>query len=244
MKFASSLLVLLIIGFLLPVHAAAHRSEDSKGDSVTVERFPRSLGLASIDVVRFDPGKVTLKLVTPKSGKRLQRVVEMPQCVTAVACANASFFKENGEPLGLMVSQGKMIQPLRRVPWSVFWIDDKGNAGISNRREYRRGPARKRTIQFAVQSGPRLLRKGRIPSSLKWSLARRTTLGITADGVCVLVVTSLPMTLEGVAEFGKEKLNLVEMVNLDGGSSTQLMVPDEGISVNGVPVAVGLAIYR
>ncbi len=137
----------------------------------------------------------------------------------ALIAINGGFFDHNYHPLGLRIGNQQQHNPLKRISWwGIFSVKDQ-KAHITSARQYTRDNA----VDFAVQSGPRLLIKGKIPS-LKTGYAERTALGITPDGnVIILVTNNAPMTTTDLAQLLKTSpLNCVDALNLDGGSSSQL----------------------
>lgn len=137
----------------------------------------------------------------------------------ALIAINGGFFDHNFHPLGLRISSQRKHSPLKRISWwGVFSIKNQ-KPHISSVRQY----SGDYDIDFAVQSGPRLLVNGKIPP-LKTGYAERTALGITPDGqVIILVTNNSPMTTTALAQLLKSSpLNCVDALNLDGGSSSQL----------------------
>lgn len=137
----------------------------------------------------------------------------------AFIAINGGFFDQDYRPLGLRISNQHQHNPLKRISWwGVFYIKDQ-KPYISSLRRYTSDSQ----IDFAVQSGPRLLINGKIPS-LKPGYAERSALGITADGNVIILVTNYsPMTTTALAQLLKTPpLNCVDAINLDGGSSSQL----------------------
>ena len=88
-------------------------------------------------------------------------------------------------------------------------------------------------INFAIQSGPRLLIKNVIPS-LKPGIADRTAMGITKQGQVILLVTNnSAMTLSELARLLQSPpLYCVDAINLDGGSSSQLYAHINSFQLN------------
>ncbi len=203
-------------------------------------------GLARVRVLRFDPHEFDLRLLRPEEGANLARVSQMPGCSEALACFNGSFFKEEeGEPLGLMVTGSVLLQPLRSVSWGVFWIDDDGRPHISRRDDFKRQVDPQSDVSFALQSGPTTLLAGEVKKKDSTELARRTSIGIDDQGRILVLVANFPVKLAALAEFAKTRLAATDLMNLDGGSSTQLIVHDgpREPRVLGFPVAVGVGIY-
>jgi len=100
----------------------------------------------------------------------------------------------------------------------VFYIKNN-KAYVSNVRQFHHNEH----IEFAVQSGPRLIVNGKIPP-LKPGRAERSSLGITKDGRIIIMITdNTPLSTTELAQFMKaEPLGCLNALNLDGGSSSQL----------------------
>ncbi len=138
---------------------------------------------------------------------------------SALIAINGGFFDQNFHPLGLRIGNQQQHNPLKRISWwGVFSVKNQ-TPHLSSVRQY----ASDNDVDFAVQSGPRLLVKGKIPS-LKTGYAERSALGITPDGhVIILVTNHSPMTTTALAQLLKiSPVNCVDALNLDGGSSSQL----------------------
>lgn len=137
----------------------------------------------------------------------------------ALLSINGGFFDHEFNPLGLRINHKKMENPLKRISWwGIFYVRNN-QAYISSVKRF----SHDGDIDFAVQSGPRLLIKGRIPS-LKPGIADRSALGITADGKVIIVVstTSAMSTYELARMLKRPPLSCTDAINLDGGSSSQL----------------------
>lgn len=119
----------------------------------------------------------------------------------------------------MRINNYRQENPLKRISWwGVFYVKNN-KAYISSLNRFRQDDE----ISFAMQSGPRLLIKGKIPS-LKPGEADRSALGITAKGkVIILVSTNATMSTNKLAHLLKAPpLSCVDAINLDGGSSSQL----------------------
>lgn len=210
----------MLFSIVSNVHAAEHWRFIAPG----IEYRDLEGGILSpwshVHVFRIDLNKNRLKLVTAKSKHMkhasVDQLVEQSHALLGV---NGGFFDNNFQPLGLRIQDHRRINPLKRISWwGVFYV--QGNKPyISSMQQF----SPDYTIDFAVQSGPRLIVNGRIPS-LKPGAAERTALGITPDGkVIILVTNSAAMTTRQLAELMKAPpLRCINAINLDGGSSTQL----------------------
>ncbi|KTC79784.1 hypothetical protein Lche_1804 [Legionella cherrii] len=169
---------------------------------------------------RIDLNKNKLALVNAKKlSLKNASVDQFAEHSKALLSINGGFFDHEFNPLGLRINNKKLINPLKRISWwGIFYVRNN-QAHISSLNHFKHD----NHIDFAIQSGPRLLVKGKIPS-LKPGIADRSALGITADGrVIILVSTNAAMTTNKLAQLLRSQpLSCVDAINLDGGSSSQL----------------------
>ena len=173
-----------------------------------------------VHVFRIDLKKYELNVVMASALSRPHATAdEFALHSHALLTINGGFFDHNYHPLGLRISHQRQYSPLKHISWwGIFSIKD-GIPHISSLKKYNTD----NQVDFAVQSGPRLLVHGHIPS-LKPGLAERTALGISPQGEVIIVVTNnAPMTTRALAELMQSPpLYCKDAINLDGGSSTQL----------------------
>jgi uncharacterized protein YigE (DUF2233 family) len=137
----------------------------------------------------------------------------------ALITLNGGFFDQEYHPLGLRISNQHRHNPLKHISWwGIFYIKHN-KAFISSVTHFNDD----KTVDFAIQSGPRLIVNGKT-LQLKSGYAERSALGITPDGhIIVLVTHHFPMTTTNLAQLMKSPpLNCINALNLDGGSSSQL----------------------
>ena len=174
-----------------------------------------------VHVFRIDLKNNQLELVMANSLSQPHASVnEFAYYSKALLSINGGFFDHNYQPLGLRVSRQQQYSPLRQISWwGIFYIKDQ-KPHLASLHHYKSN----QQVDFAVQSGPRLLVKGHIIPSLKTRHAERSALGITKDGhVIVLVTDNAPMTTMTLATLMQSPpLNCRDALNLDGGSSSQL----------------------
>ncbi len=119
------------------------------------------------------------------------------QGMTPLAIVNGGIFEPGCIPSGLLVQDAKVLRPLNLregegnfylKPNGVFLIGSKGAAVIAAT-EY---PPAGVEVRYAVQSGPLLLRHGRVhPAFNPQSESRlhRNGVGVTADGQVLLLIS-------------------------------------------------------
>lgn len=163
----------------------------------------------------------------------------------AVAAVNGGFFDAEGQPMGLVIAEGRETNSLRRADWGVLWIAE-ASAGVLHTRQWRaKAPE---GVVGALQAGPRLV-VSRRPVGLKVQEARRTVACVRARHELILLVTeaieanALATWLARPVAHGG--LGCADALNLDGGPSSQLSLHSEGLSLEvegGWPVPNGLVV--
>lgn len=151
----------------------------------------------------------------------------------ALIAINGGFFDKKYHPLGLRKSNGKPINALKPISWWGVLYTRNTHAFLSSPSQF----INYRNIDFAIQSGPRLIVNGRIPA-LKPGSAQRTAIGINRpkDTLYIVVTENQALSTSSLAARMKAPpLNCYNALNLDGGSSTQLRVnaPDFHLNVHG-----------
>jgi uncharacterized protein YigE (DUF2233 family) len=183
-----------------------------------------------IHAFRIDLKENKLALVTAQNlGIKNASADQFAQDSHALISINGGFFDQEFKPLGLRVNNKKIESPLKYISWwSVFYVKNN-KPYISHTKHF----FQDNEIDFAIQSGPRLLIKGRVPS-LRPGIADRTALGITAEGkVIILVSTNAAMTTDELAHLLKAPpLRCTDAINLDGGSSSQLFAHMKSFQLN------------
>lgn len=169
-------------------------------------------GAAQIVAIRTLPSHIHIA-----TGARLD-VAAWRQREAAVMAVNGGFFDENGTSLGLRISRGNRVSPLRGTRGGIFYVREH-QAHIVAPADFKPHS----DIQEAVQCGPRLVVKSQI-MQLKPQWARRTGIGIQRDGRVIVAVSDGEISFQGWAALWSSPtgLNCPNALNLDGGSSTQM----------------------
>jgi uncharacterized protein YigE (DUF2233 family) len=239
------LLLLGVVGFLVhrerpcadgvcPVPTVPQDQENSRGEATRPAPVPSpprweavapgleyrrqsvAGGQVELALLRADLRRVELEVAdVRRPGRAAASARELGREGQALAAVNGGFFDEQGKPLGLLLHAGRQTNPLRRVDWGVFSVI-QSQARIAHARD-----GVPRGASEALQCGPRLVIRGRIPA-FKPGLARRSGIGITAEGRVIIAVSSQgQLTLRDFARALKA-FGCRDALNLDGGGSTQL----------------------
>jgi uncharacterized protein YigE (DUF2233 family) len=141
---------------------------------------------------------------------------------------NANFFDEQLQPLGVVLSNGRALNPLHPVRWqSVFYIDGKGHPGIVPVREWERV---RDTAKTAVQCGPRLVVGGQRNEVSRADASWRSGVCIDRDERVIFFATD-PKARFDVHEMvgiAADRLQCRDAMLFDGGPSVQMFLRREG----------------
>lgn len=237
--------MLMVLILCVWTHAASAQTWTDLGKGLSYKKifFPLESTNVTLHALKLDPKKSHLRPIhstTPASVKSLAEAHK------ALAVINANFFDTAYKPLGLVIIDGKVMHPFKKISWwSVFCVK-KDKASILHGDAYRDG-----LCDQAVEAGPRLVVNGQIPQ-LKDESSRKTAVGITGDGKVILVITDGRLPIKKLATlFQKSEdqggLACPNAINMDGGTSTQIYA-DMGNFRLDIPsfvgVPVGLAVFK
>lgn len=184
---------------------------------------------AQLHLALFDSRKATLRIIDQPSEPRsaLAQIMEQHSWLAGV---NGGYFDPDYAPIGLLVSDGRVIAPLRKARLlSGILSVVNGRVRLQRVSEF----SRKSKITAAVQCGPFLIDRSRAVTGLDDSRpARRTfvAIGMThqaALGYCSAVsLAQLGQILASPALV--RDLKIERALNLDGGSSSAFWFANEG----------------
>lgn len=189
----------------------------------------------------FDPSKVTVAY-TNKLGSMGQYVTKMAELKDAYLGINGAGFydpgacSDGGTPGGITIADGKIITDNGFHGYSggglIGFNKDDVLCLIKN---ITAEEAVNQGIRDAVSWGPFLVVNGKssyVSGNGGWGLAARTAIGQRADGTVLLLVVDSNATRSKGADMGdlaKIMVNYgaVNAANLDGGTSTVMVMPSE-----------------
>lgn len=213
-----------------------------KGIEYTKLEYPRGFTFGQLHAFKIDPNRYKLKLSFANeysgifSGAR-----GLTRLKNGLLGVNGGFFTPQLMPLGLRVSDGVEIRPIKNTSWWSVFVMHGNKPSIVHLKNYHPHS----NVDFAIQAGPRLVIDGMVPK-LRDGMANRTALGITADDKIVIVATqNLSISTTELANILRspeeaDGLECVDAINLDGGSSTQLYAKIKHFQVH-VPSFVPVA---
>lgn len=199
-------------------------------------------------VVLYDPSKISVA-TTAYIGKRGQDILTVAQREGAIIAMNAGGFYDpdwnsNGAlPHGTVISNGKVVSDYADAAMGGGFI------GFTNENKLVLGKMTKNEAvamgyRDAIEFGPYLMINGKrsfIKGNGGWGVAPRTAIGQRQDGIVLMLVINgrIPSSI------GADMIDLCDIMerygaynaaNLDGGSSTELVINGKIINT---PVAGG-----
>ncbi len=243
-----SLRVTLLLLFLTtPVFASDSWQKLDKGLHYQKIEIKKNLGTPYIvHAFEINPRFYDLRplTTTPIKQGSIRSLVEKSGAVLGV---NANFFDPQGKPLGLVVSKGQVLNPVKNISWWGIFSVENNRPRILHSSDWNKG----HKAEMALQAGPRLVVSGKIPA-LKNESSQKTAIGITKKGNVILLVTYYPLPIRELAQLmampaAKGGLDCMYALNFDGGSSTQLYAKIGNFELkvpSFVGIPVGLGVFR
>lgn len=205
-------------------------------------------GPAPIHLFHIDPHHFQFKLLSAKEmGKASAYVSEYVKHFKPVLAFNGGFFSPRYEPLGLRVNTGRELSSSKEISWWSVLVAKQEGLSIVRTADFRLGS----TIEMAIQAGPRLVIDGAIPT-LKPGKANRTAVGLQRNGTIIVAIVPAPVSTTQLAEKlarseSQGGAECLDAINLDGGSSTQLIASSGKfqLKIDGLASVVdAIGIYR
>jgi exopolysaccharide biosynthesis protein len=219
-------LILLLLARLASAGWSVGSSEAEKSSAAGVEH--RHVVLAESE--SGDEATLDLALFSTKSA--IVRVADNPagnddlaavmRRVRGLAGVNGGYFDPQNAPVGLLISDGKLIAPFRKARLlSGVLVATKGRLEILRAAEY----SPRKTAIAALQCGPFLVEGGGAVSGLNNTKSARRTFVLTAGSDRAAIGFSSPVTLAQIGEILATArltpdLKVQRALNLDGGSSS------------------------
>jgi len=222
-----------------PENAAAPGQNDHP---ITIKQI--TSGNKGFLLATIDPSLYQLKIIVNTPPPDSKNIQILHQENHSLLTFNGSFFDQNFKPLGMLVSEGKLIFPLTKSDLmnGVFTINHKGQPQLFDYSNFQdKQEQLLPAIDFAIQSGPILIDdKGAIVVDRKnLKTAGRTAIGLDKSNNIVVIMLRQSLldetnalslydfadTLLTAREFSD--LGIHSLINLDGGTSSGLAVNDQ-----------------
>ena len=175
---------------------------------------------AVVDLAIFSAKSCTLRVIQNEDGASdLAEVMTRRKCLAGI---NGGYFSPDFAPIGLLITDGKVVAPLQRARLitGVLSASARG-VQIARIREF----SQQRKVSAAVQCGPFLVDLGRPVRGLEATRsARRTFAAIggsdhVALGVCSEITLTELAKILGTTQIA-DRVKISRALNFDGGSSS------------------------
>ncbi len=195
-------------------------------------------------VATIDPNDYQLQIVENLAPPDTKSIREIHQETSSLLSFNGSFFDQEFHPLGLLVSNDRLVFPLTKSELmnGILTMDQKGVPRLLTYDEFEdQQTSLLPTLNFAIQSGPILIdQTGKVVADQKNNKkAGRTAIGLDKDSNLVVIILRQSLLdhdnaltlfdfanlVNTSAEFAP--LGISSLLNLDGGNSSGLAYLDE-----------------
>ena len=175
-----------------------------------------------------------------------KRAIEAAKDHSGTFFVNGNFFDTDRQPLGLLISSGEILNPIRKADWGIFSVKDN-TVSILHTSEFRLD--KDNLPEFAIQCGPRVVIDGKVPKLKPAGARRRSGLCILDDGQAVVFALEGFATTNRIGDFlaatpDRGGLGCIDAMLLDGGPSTQGYMEAPAVNIVGlypVPAIIYLA---
>lgn len=172
---------------------------------------------ATLDLALFSSKNATLRVIDDpaETHARLTETMQREGCLAGV---NGGYFDPDYAPVGLLISDGRLMAPLRKARLL------SGVVSMANGQVQIQRPAEfsMKTKPFAArQCGPFLVNGGKAIAGLNDTReARRTFVATLGDDRAAIGYCSYVTLAQLAAALASSGLNIQRALNLDGGSSS------------------------
>jgi len=206
------------------------------------ENYTSRLG-TQIYTLQIDPSQYDFRMHYT-AGQAFHTTEWVDQLSNAEVILNANFYTEDNSILGLLIADG--------IRYGAAYVNRGGIFGVLNdvptMRSTRFNASLDEPFSQLVQAFPMLIVDGvqAYTSTANEQIARRTAIGMDTTGnVLFFVTTGFGLTLQEFSQYLAESdLNLMNVLNLDGGGSSMIYVNASSYRLLSFdPVPAVLAVY-
>ena len=177
-------------------------------------------GEATVDLAVLSSKSAAVRVIDNPGGD--EELASVMRRTRGVAGVNGGYFDPQNAPVGLLVSDGKLIAPFRKARLlSGVLVAAKGRVELLRAGEY----SSRKTVTAALQCGPFLVDGGTAVVGLNDTQPARRTFVLTSGPERLAIGFSSPVTLAQLGEILATArlapdLKVQRALNLDGGSSS------------------------
>lgn len=216
---------------IIPTPAEAPKNFENSTPSAAPTLITRNLPDFNLEGVAFDSRTHRLRVIDQADGPGTTFIdaAQAGSSRNALAAINAGFFTPQGEPLGLLVSNGISAGSWNSATsiGSALWHEShSGTSRISRRSETH--PAAAKQMREALQSGPMLVDRGLAVSGLESDKTSARCFIAWDGGTCWFIGRTSPCPLNilaaSLASGQHCGWKIHRAMNLDGGRSSDLWI--------------------
>lgn len=177
---------------------------------------PNSGDEATLDLAQFSTKSATVRVLDNPNGD--DDLAAAARRARAIAGVNGGYFDPQNAPVGLLLSEGKLIAPLRKARLlSGVLVVSKTRLELVRSAEY----ASRKNVLAALQCGPFLVEGGKAVAGLNDTRPARRTFVVTAGSDRTAIGFCSSVTLAQLGNLlATPELKIQRALNLDGGSSS------------------------
>ena len=180
---------------------------------------------ATVDLALFSTKNTTLRVMDNPSGS--DDLAAVMHRTRGIAGVNGGYFDPQNAPVGLLISDGKLIAPFRKAQLlSGVLVTTKTRVDLLRSGEY----SSRKNVTAAVQCGPFLVDGGKAVAGLNNSKPARRTFVLTIGSDRVALGFCSTVTLAQLGDIlATPELKTRRALNLDGGSSSAFWFAGERV---------------
>jgi len=219
-------LILLLLASSASAGWSVSSSETEKGSAAGVEHRhvvlaeTETSAEATLDLALFSTKSATVRVADNPAGN--EDLASVMGRVRGFAGVNGGYFDPQNAPVGLLISEGKLIAPFRKARLlSGVLVATKGRVELLRAAEY----SSRKNATAALQCGPFLVDAGAAVAGLNNTKPARRTFILTTGSDRAALGFSSYVTLAQMGEILATPrlapdLKVQRALNLDGGSSS------------------------
>lgn len=171
---------------------------------------------ATLDLAQFSTKSATVRVLDNPNGD--DDLAAAARRARAIAGVNGGYFDPQNAPVGLLLSEGKLIAPLRKARLlSGVLVVTKTRVELVRSAEY----AARKNVLAALQCGPFLVEGGKAVAGLNDTRPARRTFVVTGGSDRAAIGFCSSVTLAQLGNLlATPELKIQRALNLDGGSSS------------------------
>ncbi len=204
-----------------------------------------SAGTKDLLVVKIDPSRYTFSIYENRNQAQAKTIEQIHNSTGSLLTFNGGFFTEDFKPTGLLISEGVELKALSNADLlnGIIAIRKTGEIDFFYRADSGKFPITitPENYRFAIQNGPALIDENgeMLIKEDSEKMSSRTAIGLDRNNNIILITLkqsllnpdnaiSLYKFSEMIRNSGIfNELGVHSVLNLDGGSSTGLMLDDK-----------------